>query len=141
MATKLTNTAADSMLVAIGNALNTGYLRIYSGTEPSTAATALSGNTLLSEMRFGSTAFGVPATAGSNRRISANSITADSSADNDGVATFFRALQSDGTTVIVQGSAGAGLELVLTGPGANPYQIYQGGPVTVSSLTITLPLT
>src|SRR4051812_3603228 len=126
MATKLSTTGADSMLVAVGNALNTGYLRIYSGTEPATAATALSGNVLLSEMRFSSTAFGTPAVSGSNRRITANTITGDTSADADGIASFFRALQADGSTVIVQGSAGAGLELVLTGPGSNPYQIYQG---------------
>jgi hypothetical protein len=72
--------------------------------------------------------------------ITANLITADSSADAEGVASFFRAFQSNGTTVIFQGTAGAGAELVMTGPGANPYQVYLGGPVEIQSLTIAMPI-
>lgn len=92
------NTEAD----ALTPLFSSGYLRIYSGTQPATADTALSGNTLLAELRFNATAFG----SASSGVLTANAITADSSADNSGTASFFRALKSDGTTVLMDGSVG-----------------------------------
>jgi hypothetical protein len=139
MATKLSPTGADTLLAGLSTALNGGFVRIYNGTEPTSATAALSGNTLLAQLTFAATAFGSPTTSGSNRVITANLITADSSADAEGVASFFRAVQSNGT-VIFQGTAGAGAELVMTGPGANPYQVYLGGPVEIQSLTIAMPI-
>lgn len=100
--TQLSNAAVNAEGDALGPLLNNGYLRIYSGTQPATADTALSGNTLLAELRFGATAFG----ATSAGVMTANAITADSSADASGTATFFRALKSDGTTAIMDGTVG-----------------------------------
>jgi hypothetical protein len=104
-------------------------LRIYSGTVPTTADTALSGNTLLAELTFSATPF----PAASSGAMTANAITQDSSADATGTATFFRILKSDGTTVVLQGSvgtSGADLNLVTT-------SIVATQPVSVSSLVIT----
>lgn len=136
MALKLSTSAADSMLTALATSLNSGIIRIYSGTEPVTANTALSGNTQLAELTFGATAFGAPTASGSDRIITANAITQDSSADADGTATFFRAMNTGGTTTIYQGTVGtSGQQLNLTAT-----NIVSGGVVSVSSLSITLPL-
>jgi hypothetical protein len=126
------NAARDAAINAIAATLNSGRLRIYSGTAPANADTALSGNTLLAELTLGATAFG----AASAGVVTANAITADSSADATGTPTFFRLFQSNGTSVVYQGTAGAsGQELNLTGLSSG--QIVAGGSVSVSSLTIT----
>jgi hypothetical protein len=100
--TQLSNVAVNAQGDALAVLLNTGYLRIYSGTQPVTADTVLSGNTLLAELRFGATAF--PAAAGG--LLTANAITSAASAAATGTATFFRALKTDGTTVVMDGSVG-----------------------------------
>lgn len=136
----LSSKCADVMLSAIGTTLNSGIVRIYSGSEPVTATAVLNGNTQLAELAFGSTAFGAPMFVNASRVITANLMISDSSADADGVATFFRAFRSDGSTIIWQGSAGEGNELILAGSGTNPYQIRQGSPVAVVSLTVSIRL-
>ncbi len=88
--------------------LNTGYLRIYSGSVPATSDTALGAQVILAELRFNATAFA----AASSASKTANAITSDSSADATGAPSFFRAFKSDGTTVVHQGTAA---ELNLTG--------------------------
>lgn len=141
MAMKITTATADAALSAVGALLNGGTLIIYSGTEPTTASTALSGNTVLAQLTFNATAFGSPATDDQDataRKITANAITADSSADASGTATFFRAYKSTGTTtadVVYQGTAGtSGQQLNL-----NDTSLIAGGNVSISSLKITLP--
>lgn len=138
MAMKLSNQAADSMLSAIGTMCNGGTLIIYSGTEPATANTALSGNTVLAQLTMNATAFGAPGASGADRIITAAAITADSSADSSGTATFFRIFDSSGTLVtdvVYQGTAGtSGQQLNL-----NSTDIIAGGNVSISSLTITMP--
>lgn len=120
------NRAAD----AVTARANSGTLRIYSGTRPGINA-ALSGNTLLASLALSSTAFGA-ATGGV---ATANTITADSSADATGTATFFRVLESDGTTVVFDGTAGtSGTDLVLSS-----VSFTATGNVSVSSLTYTQP--
>ena len=137
MALKLSTTLADAKLAAVTTACNGGFIRIYSGTEPATANTALSGNVLLAELGFAGTSFGAPTTSGSDRMITANTITQDSSADADGTATFFRAVQSNGTTVVFQGTVGtSGQQLNLCAT-----NIVSGGVVSITSMTYTQPLT
>jgi hypothetical protein len=121
----------DAAINAIAATLNNGRLRIYSGTAPTNANTALSGNTVLAELTLGATAFG----AASGGVVTANAITADTSADATGVPTFFR-LFTSGDAVQYQGTAGAsGQELNLSGLSSG--QIVAGGSVSVTSLTIT----
>ena len=125
----LANVAANAAADAVCALLNNGYLRIYSGTQPANADTALSGNTLLAELRWNATAFG----ASSAGVATANAITSDASADNTGTATFFRALKSDGTTAIFDGSVGtSGANLNL-----NSVSIQAGAAVSVSAFTYT----
>lgn len=138
MAMKLASGTADAALSAIGTLCNGGTLIIYSGTEPATATTSLSGNTVLAQLAMNATAFGSPGASGSDRVITAASITADSSADASGTASFFRLYKSTGTTtsdVVYQGTAGtSGQQLNL-----NSTDIIAGGNVSISSLTITMP--
>lgn len=79
--------AADAVLAR----LNSGFLRIYSGARPATADTALSGNTLLSTLSFGATAF----PASSSGVANANAITADTNAAATGRPTFARLVESN----------------------------------------------
>jgi hypothetical protein len=119
------NRAADAVCIRANN----GTLRIYSGTLPADANAALSGNSLLASLGFAATAF-APAV---NGVAAANALAPDTSADATGTATFFRALESDGSTVIFQGTVGmAAAELNLTSTA-----IVAGGPVSVTSLSYT----
>lgn len=108
--------------------LNNGYLRIYDGTVPATSDTALGAQVLLAELRFNATAFA----AASSASKTANAITSDSSANATGTPTFFRALKSDGTTVVHQGTAA---ELNLTGLVGG--QIIATGVVACSSYVVS----
>ena len=118
------NAAADAA-VALANG---GALRIYSGSQPATAATAISGQTLLAELTLGNPAFG----AASNGVATANSITADSSANATGTAAFFRVVSSGGTG-LWDGSVGtSGADLNL-----DSVSLVSGGNVSVSSFTFT----
>lgn len=127
---KLANLTVNAEAEALSDLFDTGYLRIYSGTKPVDADTALSGNTLLAELRFGNPAFG----AAVNGVLTANALTQDSSADATGTATFFRAFRSDGTTVIMDGEVGvSGSDLNL-----NSVAIQAGTIVQVTSMIITV---
>lgn len=126
---KRTDAAANAACDAMAALANSGKLRIYDGTQPATAATAITTQVLLAELVMNATAFG-SAVAGV---ATANAITSDASADATGTASWFRLLKSDGTTVILDGSAGtASADLVLT-----TTSIVAAAAVSVSSFTLT----
>jgi hypothetical protein len=130
MAIQKSIVARNAELDALAPLANNGYIRIYSGGIPATPETAASG-TLLAELRFNATAFGAAAAG----VITANAITQDGSADNTGTAGYYRALQSNGTTALWDGTVStAGADLNL-----NSTSISAGVIVTISSLTVTLP--
>lgn len=120
------STRADTFTTRAGNGAK---LRIFSGTQPANADTALSGNTQLAELVAG-TPFAGSASSGV---LTANSITQDSAADATGTATFFRLYQSDGVTVVCDGTVGtSGSDLNLT-----TTSIVSGQPVQVTSFVLT----
>lgn len=126
---KLSNAAASIAADSVTSLLDNGYLRIYDGTQPATANTAITSQVLLAELRFNATAFA----AAANGAASANSITADPSANATGTASWFRALQSDGTSVVFDGSIGTSLaNIVLTST-----SITTGETVDITSFTYT----
>jgi len=110
--------------------LNSGTIKLYSGTRPATADTALSGNTLLATGTFGATAFG----SASGGVCTANAITQESNAPAGGVATFARLATSGAATVcdISVGTSGAELNI-------NSTTIVTGLIVTFNSCTLTQP--
>ena len=99
---KLSNNVVNPQADALSDLADNGYLRIYDGTQPATADTAITTQVLLAELRFNATA----APAASNGVLTFNAITQDSSANNTGTASWFRALKSDGTTVLFDGAVG-----------------------------------
>lgn len=130
LAPKLSNAAASAAADAIGNALNSGFLRIYSGTQPTNADTAIGAQVLLAELTLNADAFA----AAVNGVATANAITADSSANATGTASFFRVTASNGTSVYFDGSVGtATSDLIL-----NSTAIQSGASVSVTSFTITI---
>jgi hypothetical protein len=94
--------AVNAQADAIGNALNTGYIRIYDGAQPENADVAVTDQVLLAELRFGADAFPL-AVEGA---ILSNAITADASANASGTASWCRILASNGTTVWFDGTVG-----------------------------------
>jgi|SRR6185436_3216922 len=127
--TKISNLSASAAADAVCVLANTGYIRIYDGAQPTNADTAVGAQVLLAELRFNATAFG----AASNGVATANAITADSSANASGTASWFRALKSDGTTVLFDGSVGtSGCNINL-----NSVAISSGAAVSLSSMTYT----
>lgn len=126
---KLSNAAANAAADAVCALANNGYVRIYDGTQPADADTAVSDQTLLAEARLGATAFGA-AVAGV---ATANAITDDSSINEAGTPTWFRVLASNGSTVLFDGSAGAsGCNMNVSG-----VPLVQGATLSISSLTYT----
>lgn len=127
---KLSSTAINAEADALSDLLDNGYLRIYDGSQPANANTAITSQVLLAELRFNATA----APAASGGVLTMNSITQDSSANATGTATWFRALKSDGTTVVVDGTVGtSGSDLNM-----GSTSITSGASVAVTSMTFTV---
>ena len=127
---KISNALANAEATAAATLFNSGYLRIYDGTQPATADTAIGSQVLLAELTFNATAFGAPV----NGVLIANAITSDASANATGTATWYRCLKSDGTSALCDGSVGtASANLVL-----NSVSISAGATVAVSSFTHTV---
>lgn len=130
MAISLAVARKNAMLDTLTARCNSGKLRVYSGSVPANADASLGAAVLLAELTMGATSFG----AASSGTLTANSITADSSADATGTASFFRIYESDGTTVVYQGSVGtSGADLNL-----NSTSINAGVQVQVTSLSLSL---
>lgn len=134
----ISNAAAKAMLDAFTAQLDAGtaaVLNIYSGTPPTDVDAALSGNTLLAQLTESATSYGAATDLNPGARITANTITPDSSADNTGTATFFRELTQNAGTPHFQGSVGtASADLIL-----NTTSITAGSTVSVTSGTKTMP--
>lgn len=130
MALSITTTVRDAEANATSDLLDGGKMKIYSGTPPANASTALSGNTLLATLTLNATFSG----ASSSGTITANAITSDSSADATGTATFARLTKSD-DTVLMQGTVGtSGTDFTI-----NTTSVVAGATVSCSSLTYTRP--
>jgi hypothetical protein len=125
------NAAVNGKADYISDQLDNGYLRIYDGSRPATADTAVGAQVLLAELRFNATAAGA-AVAGV---LTFNALTADASANATGTASWFRALSSDGTTAQFDGEVGtSGSDLNL-----NTTSIVSGAEVSISAFTYTQP--
>jgi len=128
--TQVSDTASNAAADALGALLNNGYLRLYTTAQPANANTALGAQTLLATLRFSATAF--PASVAGV--LAANAITSDTNAAATGTAVWFRALKSDGTTVVMDGSVGTATSNLIVPTTA----INAGQTVAVSSFVYTL---
>lgn len=132
LATATRNALADTFKTLIDAGAGPGTIKIYTGTQPANANTAISGQTLLGTL----TCSDPSAAAAASGVLTFNSITQDSSADATGTATWARVADSNGNTVFdcdVTASGGGGsIELNTAG-------IVAGGPIIVTAFAITIP--
>ena len=123
--------AGDAVVDLVDGGTGAGVINIYSGTAPTSVNDALSGNTLLAALTMSDPAFGATNTSGV---ATASAITADTSANADGTATFFRVADSNGNAVM-QGTVGtSGADLNL-----NSTSISTSIEVSITSMTVTVP--
>jgi len=130
MALTLSAAAANAMADALGTLLNGGRVRLYSGTRPATADTAITTQVLLAAPTFANPAFA----SASGGVITANALTSDSDAAASGTASFFRAVTSGAATVL-DGSVGTSDADCLL----STLTVIQHGTVTVTSCMLTVP--
>jgi hypothetical protein len=100
--TQVSDATVNVQANALATLCNSGLIRIYDGAQPATADTALGAQVLGVTLTFGATAF-PSAVSG---LLTANSITAGTAVASI-TPTFARIFRSDGTTVVMDVSAGA----------------------------------
>jgi hypothetical protein len=127
--TKLSNVSVSTEADAFAVLFNAGYLRIYDGDQPATADAPLTTQVLLAELRFPNPAFGSAASG----VITANAID-PVNAGASGLASWFRCTQSDGATVLMDGSVGLALcNLIL-----DSVALQLGAEVSINSFQHTV---
>ena len=120
----LRNSRLDQITAAI-DAGAAGLLRIYDGSRPATGGAA---TTLLAELTFSDPS----APAASSGTLTFNAITADTSANANGTATWFRIVTSAAAFVLDGSVSTSGADINF-----NTTSIVTGANVSVSSLVFT----
>jgi hypothetical protein len=132
--TRISNVVASAEADALARLHDNGWLRIYDSTggtgQPATVDTAIGSQVILAELRFAATS----APAASNGVITFSALTADSSANATGTASWFRTFKSDGTTAVWDGSVSTASATI----NLNTVSIVSGAAVSVTSLTFTV---
>jgi hypothetical protein len=115
---------------AVTALLNSGFLNIYTGAQPSLNG-AVTG-TLLASLPLSATAFPTAVASGGTVTATANAIS-NATASATGTAGYFALIKSDTTTVVGTGTVGtSGADLNF-----NSLSISSGATVSCSSFTIT----
>jgi hypothetical protein len=134
-AVRITNTLAQSRLGVIKTALDAGsaaIIEIYDGTQPTDADTAVGAQTLLATLTMAATAFGSVSDDTPHAIMTADTITGDSAADDDGTASWARFLTQSGGTVIMDCSVGtSGADINF-----NTVSFVTGSTVDITGLTM-----
>jgi hypothetical protein len=123
------NAALDAIKTRIDAGSGAGTIKIYTGTIPTNAATAVGSQTLLGTLTFSDPS----APSATARTLTFSAITQDSSADATGTAAWARIADSDGTTIFdcsVGSTSGVVLQL-------NTTAINIGGPIAVTAFTLS----
>lgn len=133
MAHNVTVAAAASNAIADAVALlcDGGTIKVYDGTQPATADTAVTTQTLLATCTFANPAFSA-AVAGV---ATAHAITQDASADASGTASWFRVVSSAAATVF-DGTVGVGAGFDCN---VATTTVVAADPFPIASMTITAP--
>lgn len=130
--------AAAAQGAAVGALCNSGTIKVYDGTKPADANTAVTTQTLLGTFTFASTAFGTftaSGTAPSRVSTGAAASISDITAAASGTASWFRAFKSNGTSIVFDGTVGvSGCDLNLT-----DISITSGEAMSISSLSLSVP--
>lgn len=126
------NAAMDAIRALIDAGSGPGKIKLYSGTQPANGDAALSGNTLLGTLTLSDPS--APAASGGVLTFSA--ITQDSAADATATATWARFTDSADVSVLDVDAGTSGTTLIL-----NTASIVAGGPISITSATLTFPAT
>lgn len=132
-APRISNLAANAAANAVAALCNNGYVHIYNGVQPLSADTALSGNTLLASPRFNATAAFGPA---ANGVLTAGAFT-NGTGLSTGTATWFRAMQSNNSTVLFDGIAGVSVVGNMPDLTLSAVAITVGANVPIAGFTYT----
>lgn len=129
--TAVKNSALDVVKAAIDAGSGAGTIKIYTATMPTSPADAITTQTLLGTLTFSD-----PCGATASGTLTMSAITQDSSADATGTAAWARIADSTGATVM-------DIDVTNTGGGGtlqlNTVNIVIGGPILISSFTVTIP--
>jgi len=125
------NSALDTIKTAIDAGAGAGTIKVYTGTQPTTAADAIVAQVLLGTLTFSD-----PCGTSASGTLTMSAITQDTAADATGTATWARIADSTGATV-------CDVDVTATGGGGtlqfNTTSFVIGGPILISSFTITVP--
>jgi len=125
------NSALDTVKAAIDAGAGAGTIKVYTGTQPTTAADAIVAQVLLGTLTFSD-----PCGTSASGTLTMSAITQDSAADATGTATWARIADSTGATV-------CDVDVTATGGGGtlqfNTTSFVIGGPILISAFTITVP--
>lgn len=133
---RLTNAAASAAANAVVDLIDAGAgagtIKIYSGTIPTNADTAIGAQVLLATLTFSDPAFGNAA----DGVATASAITSDTSADATNTAAWARIADSTGATVmdVTVGTSGDDINF-------NTVSFVTGATVAITALTYTQPKT
>lgn len=129
---RITNAVASAQADVLGDALDSGTIKIYTGTIPADADTALGAQVLLATLTFNAAAF----PAASNGVLTAAAITSDTAIDATGTAAWARIASSGATTKmdVTVGTSGEDINF-------NSVAFQSGAEAAITSLTITVPKT
>ncbi len=122
------NAALDAVATKIDAGAGAGTIKVYTGTIPATAATAIGSQVLLGTLTFSDPC----AASASSRTLTFSAITSDSSADATGTAAWARIADSDGNTIF-DCTIGSGSGVVLQ---LNTTAIVSGGPIACTAFTL-----
>ena len=129
--TAVKNSALDTIKTAIDAGAGAGTIKIYTGTQPTSPADAITTQTLLGTLTFSD-----PCGTSASGTLTMSAITQDSAADATGTATWARIADSTGATV-------CDVDVTATGGGGtlqfNTTSFVIGGPILISAFTITVP--
>lgn len=123
------NATATARRDAIDAAATPGVVRLYTGSMPADADTAVGGQTLL-----GTVTCAQPCGSVADGKLTFSSLTQDDSADASGTAAWARIEDGDGNAVVdlTVSATGGGGELQL-----NTTSIVAGGPIQIDALEIS----
>lgn len=131
--TRIAVAIANAQADLLARELDDGYLRIYSGTQPAGADTAITDQVLLAELRLAD-----PCAPAASNGVLTFTVVAPVFAAAADDAAWFRALKSDGTTAVLDGNVG------LAGDAPNLIvsntEIAEGDLFVVASLSHTVLL-
>ena len=129
--TAVKNSALDTIKTAIDAGSGAGTIKIYTGTQPTSPADAITTQTLLGTLTFSD-----PCGTSASGTLTMSAITQDSAADATGTATWARIADSTGATV-------CDVDVTANGGGGtlqfNTTSFVIGGPILISAFTITVP--